>query len=83
MESRYIPDRLSVFLSPNRILLGIGAAEETGREVKALGAKKALIVTDPGVVEAGLVDQVKSSLESEDIEVGVFQKVEPEPPPGW
>ncbi|MBW3576768.1 MAG: iron-containing alcohol dehydrogenase, partial [Actinobacteria bacterium] len=39
-----------------------GTVSETGREAKSLGASRALIVTDPGVREAGLVDAVIDAL---------------------
>jgi alcohol dehydrogenase class IV len=71
--------RTHVFLSPNRILFGIDAVKGVAAEVKQLGGNKALIVTDPGVVEAGLVDTIKESLDSEDISFSVYDKVEPEP----
>ncbi len=73
-------DRISTFLSPKKISLGIGAARETGKECKALGGKKALIVTDAGVVKAGLIAGIQEALESEDVQVGIFDKVVPEPP---
>jgi alcohol dehydrogenase class IV len=74
------PGRLSNFFSPSKIALGIDAAKTVGMEVKSLGAAKALIVTDPGVVKAGLVEGIRQSLLAEKIEVGVYDKVEFETP---
>ena len=68
-----------VFLSPSRILFGIDAVKGLAAEVKQLGGSKVLIVTDPGVVEAGLVEAIKSPLDSEGISFSVYDKVEPEP----
>jgi alcohol dehydrogenase class IV len=68
-----------VFLSPNRILFGIDAVKGLAAEVKQLGGGKVLVVTDPGVVGAGLVEAIKDSLDSEGISFSVFDKVEPEP----
>lgn len=79
-NSFYNPDKISTFFSPNKIILGIGAEKQTGKEAKALGGRKALIVTDPGVVKEGLIKGVKTSLESEKIYTGIFDKVEAEPP---
>jgi alcohol dehydrogenase class IV len=76
----YMSHKISTFLSPNKITLGVGAAKQIGVECKALGGKKALIVTDPGVVKAGLIDGIDDSLESESVEVGIFDKVMAEPP---
>jgi len=39
-------DKLNTFLSPNKVLLGFGAANQVGKEVRGLHGKKALIVTD-------------------------------------
>lgn len=79
-SSLYTLDKISTFLSPNKIILGTGATKQVGIESKALGGKKALIVTDPGVVKAGLIDGVQESLESEKINSGIFDQVEAEPP---
>jgi alcohol dehydrogenase class IV len=79
-SSFYTPDKISTFLSPNKIMLGVGAAREIGVECKALGGKRALIITDPGVVAAGLIEGIQESLESEGIRIGIFDKVVAEPP---
>jgi alcohol dehydrogenase class IV len=68
------------FFSPNRILFGIDAVEGVAAEIKHLGGKKVLIVTDPGVVEAGLVDASTVPLDSEGIPFSLYDRVEPEPP---
>lgn len=68
-----------VFLSPNRILFGIDAVKGLAAEVKQLGGSKVLVVTDPGVVGAGLVEAIKDPLDSEGISFSVYDKVEPEP----
>ena len=68
------------FFSPNRILFGFDAVEGVAAEVKQLGGKKVLIVTDPGVVEAGLIETIKAPLDSEGITFSVYDQVEPEPP---
>ena len=68
-----------VFLSPNRILFGIDAVKGLAAEVKQLGGSKVLVVTDPGVVQAGLIEAIKDPLDSEGISFSVYDKVEPEP----
>lgn len=72
--------KISTYLSPNKISIGLGAAKQVGLESKALGGKKALIVTDPGVVKAGLIDGIQASLESEKVHTGIFDRVVAEPP---
>ena len=72
--------KVNMFLSPNKIILGNGAASHVGREAEKLGAEKALIVTDEGVVKAGLVEGVEESLKAQKIDFRIFDKVEAEPP---
>jgi alcohol dehydrogenase class IV len=73
-------NRVCAFFSPTMILLGFNAVERIGVEAKKLGVSKACIVTDEGVVQAGLIDRIKNPLKSEGIDVEVFGKVEAEPP---
>ncbi|MFC1903999.1 iron-containing alcohol dehydrogenase [Chloroflexota bacterium] len=71
--------KINAFLSPNKVLLGNGAVCQTGKEAKNHGAKKALIVTDEGVVKAGLLNALEESLKAEKINFGIFDKVKAEP----
>ncbi|NOY93144.1 MAG: iron-containing alcohol dehydrogenase [Deltaproteobacteria bacterium] len=48
---------------PTRILFGPGAAQQLGSEAKRLGATHALLVSDPGVAGAGILEGVSESLE--------------------
>lgn len=73
-------DKTSVFLSSKKILLGRGAVSGVGVEAAKLGGNKALLVTDSGVVNAGLVQPLEEPLRAKGIHVEVFDKVEPEPP---
>ncbi|HEY83349.1 MAG TPA: iron-containing alcohol dehydrogenase [Dehalococcoidia bacterium] len=72
--------KLNTFLSPTKIILGNGAVSQVGDEAKKLGGKKALIVTDKGVVKAGLISGVEESLKAQQIAFGIFDGVEAEPP---
>ncbi len=72
--------KIHSFFSPNKILFGIGASKEIGKETKALGGTKALIITDPGVANSGLIDPIRSNLEEAGLKVFLFDRVEPEPP---
>ncbi len=76
----YDLERTYTSLAPTKHLLGKGSVGQLGQEAQALGAKKALIVTDPGVVKAGLISTVKASLETGSVEVGLYDGVAPEPP---
>ena len=71
--------QLSIWSFPTRVLFGIGAVAETGNEVKRLGAARALIVTDKGVVGAGLVAPVEQALASAGIGMATFAAVDSNP----
>jgi alcohol dehydrogenase class IV len=68
-----------VFNVPTRIQYGIGISETLGEEAKKLGAKRALLVTDQGLVKAGLADQMVSYLKDAGIAVDVYDQVVPNP----
>jgi len=60
---------------PTRMLFGQDATAQCADEVRRLGGTRALIVTDPGVVAAGLAERVKSTLTKGGIETSVFDGV--------
>jgi alcohol dehydrogenase len=67
-------DELSFnFLTPTKVIFGLGAIEEVRMEDRSLGGEKTLIVTDEGIVRAGLVDRIRESLG--DLCVGVFSEI--------
>jgi len=68
-----------LFRTTPRILLGNGSIEQIGTEVKNLKGEKVLIVTDPGIVQSGILEKVTTVLKSAQIATGVFDKVEPDP----
>lgn len=61
-----------------RICFGPGIISQLGIEVKSYG-NKAIIICDSGVVQAGIVDKVQDSLESEHIDFVIYDKVMPNP----
>lgn len=72
-------NRHYVFHAPTRVLFGSGSVQATGREVAALGGNAALIVTDRGIVSAGLLDGVTASLKAAGLSATIFDAVEPNP----
>lgn len=68
-----------IFYSPNKVIVGIGTAALAAVEVQNLGGGKVLIVTDPGVVQAGLVSAVEDSLKAKSLAYHLYDGVEPEP----
>ena len=73
-------DRESVFtLEATPIKFGPGAAADAGWELKRLGVKRALLITDPGVAAIGHPERVRASIEAEGIEVVVYDRARVEP----
>ncbi len=69
---------LRKFVSPE-IIFGAGARHTVANYASTFGARKVLIVSDPGVVAAGWVADVIASLEAQDIDYAVFTNVSPNP----
>jgi len=59
--------------------MGPGASQTLGAEVKARGIRRVLIVTDKGVISAGLLKTIEASLKGSGIRYGIFDGVEPDP----
>lgn len=61
------------------LFTGSGSSLQLTESIKQLGSKKVLIVTDKILVELGMVEPIQKSLEKYDIEVVLFDGVEPDP----
>jgi alcohol dehydrogenase class IV len=72
-------DKQYVFQARTRVVFGRDAVQATGRELAALGGTKAFVVTDKGVVNAGLLEPVLAAAAAADITTTVFDTVEPNP----
>jgi alcohol dehydrogenase class IV len=69
---------LRKFVVPE-FIFGLGAIDLAGRYSRNFGAKKVMVVTDPGVIASGWVEKVAASLESEGIPFSVFSGITPNP----
>lgn len=58
----YDQDLAFVYFGPTKIVFGAGASRDVELEMAGLGCHRALVVTDPGVMKAGLVDGVWEAL---------------------
>jgi aldehyde dehydrogenase (NAD+) len=58
----YDSDLSFEYNNPTKIIFGENSVKEIGLEVDNLGCSKALIVTDQGVVKAGLAERVEKAL---------------------
>jgi choline dehydrogenase len=71
---------LRSFEIPTIMKHGLGAIKALADEAKALGMKRPLLVTDPGVVKVGLLDRAIGPLQAANLDYAVFDKVIPNPP---
>jgi alcohol dehydrogenase len=62
-----------------RVIFEQGAADRAGTIARDLGATRALLVTDPGIVKAGHADRVRTSLQSAGVDVTMFDAVHENP----
>ncbi len=67
---------MTSFYLPVRIIEGTGASKEIA---KALGNGKTLLVTDKGLVAAGLAGTMQKTLEDSGLETGIYDAVLPDP----
>lgn len=72
-------EKVTLFRTTRRILFGPGSIERLGSEAQLLKAKKILIITDTGVIQAGLLEVVEKSLQSINLPFVIFDGVEPDP----
>ncbi|MDR2935210.1 MAG: iron-containing alcohol dehydrogenase [Candidatus Adiutrix sp.] len=68
------------FDSPGRVVFGHGVSADTGRHILRLKSKSCLVVTDTGIIKAGLLDGILDSLKGSGLKVAVYDQVQPEPP---
>lgn len=70
-------DGISLFSFPTRILFGTGALRDLQQEIARFGIKRPLVVTDRGVVQAGLMERVRHATGG--IALSIFEDVSPNP----
>ncbi|HEX3011219.1 MAG TPA: alcohol dehydrogenase-like regulatory protein ErcA, partial [Syntrophomonadaceae bacterium] len=69
---------LRKFVNPE-LVFGSGARSLAGRYAKNLGARKVLVVSDPGIHSSGWIEEVTTSIESVGIPFTIFTAVSPNP----
>ncbi|WP_269477699.1 iron-containing alcohol dehydrogenase [Hominibacterium faecale] len=68
------------FELPTKIRFGAGITQEVGQEAVAMGGSNILIITDKGIMKAGIVDTVVAALRIAGHEsIAIFDDVEPNP----
>jgi alcohol dehydrogenase class IV len=69
---------LRKFVAPE-FVFGSSARFLLGRYLKNFEAKKVLLVTDPGIVSSGWLDEIIGTLESEDYEYEIYSNIKSNP----
>jgi 4-hydroxybutyrate dehydrogenase len=72
-------DALATWAFPTTIVFGAGAVGTVAHHVRRLGAKRALVVCDAGVVQVGIAERVRRILEDGGVACAVFDSVDPNP----
>ncbi len=62
------------------VLAGPGTSSQLGDLAAAMGIKRALIVTDPGIIKFGLLDAAVTNLKANNIELSIYSDVIADPP---
>lgn len=67
------------FETRTRLIFGPGSAARLGELATEFGAKRALLVSDPGIMKVGHADRGMESLEAAGLEVGLFADIQENP----
>jgi alcohol dehydrogenase class IV len=67
------------FYTAGEIIFGLGSARRTGEVVRGLGAQRACIITDEGLVEAGLHAVLLEALADAGVEAGLYDGSQAKP----
>ncbi len=70
---------ITSFNTVRRILSGFGCLENLGDEITRLKGKKVLVISDPGIKAAGLLDPLVKILDRTKLSYSLFTEVEPDP----
>src|SRR6478609_7425605 len=65
-----------------RLIFGPGSAMRSGQLARDYGARRVLLVTDPGIVAAGHAGRIQGYLEAAGLDVTVFDKADQNPTTG-
>jgi len=67
------------FILPTKIRYGRGIVQVLGEELKIVKAKKVMIITDKGLVHAGLVNKITALIKAEDLSYIIYDDIEANP----
>jgi len=72
-------ENINIFRTTKRIVVGEGALAKVPEELKQLGAKHVLIVTDKGLVASGIVGKLEEMLKGIPLPYVLFDEVKADP----
>ena len=75
----YDPRRIYTWEMGARLVFGAESSKQVGVRLRELGGSKALVVTDKGIVKAGLLEGIQEALRKAELPYEVFDEVEPNP----
>lgn len=67
------------FNLPTSIEFGNGKVKNIGKRAKELGGNKALIITDKGLAQTGILEKITQSLDQEGVNYIVYDEISPNP----
>lgn len=73
-------NKVNIFQTTPRIIMGTGATDKIGDEVMRFSKKSVMIITDPGLVKSGICSRFEELLVKAGCSVHCFDGVEPDPP---
>jgi len=80
VEYYYNPlEKVYTFISPTKVIFGIGVLKSVGNELKSLNQKRVLLITDKAIRETTPAKEFISTLSSNGFEVKVFESEIKEP----
>lgn len=68
-----------IYSLPTKIIFGLNSIERISDEMGKLNVKKALIITDKGIVKAGLVERIEENFKKYKKEYKIFDDSRPNP----
>lgn len=72
-------ERWQVAFDGSYLIFGAGSLATLGDRAREIGCRRVLLVTDPGIRQAGHVERAVAALESSGIEAHIFDGVAPNP----
>lgn len=72
-------NEIKIFQTTPRIINGAGSLAKTIDEINRLSCKNIMIITDQGLIDAGVVGRLESLLKASNINFSIFSNVEPDP----